>query len=255
MGNVEELLEILAKSNEQHAAQNIMLVMKLVESTENQIVMIHKELQAVNAELKALKTIPETRTMKEKLLTVRKDLKEKLFTLQEKLKGMKEMLNQKAGQLVNGFKKQRVKSFANVTKVLGIKEMVNSFMKLCEKQYSSMENNIQKINRTEKCYRETLGHVKNAGRAIKGKAAKTEIVYPEKGVFEAMRKPSKSMKNLYGKGTAKGQRILERIDKLEKAIEKKPSIVEKLKVFKEKQEMQASSVVVNQKRKGQENGR
>lgn len=82
--------------------------------------------------------------------------------------------------------------------------------------------------------------MKNAGRVLNGKEIQGEIIYPEKSIFSMMRKPYRSMKSFYTKGTADVKLAINKLEGLEtsgkKAKREKPSISDKLTQFKKQQE-------------------
>lgn len=239
MPNVEGLLQILIESNQQQAAQSVAFMLDFMDRMEEQLETVNQELKAVRGELNHLQNTPETKTLRARLSRWGEVLETKVQELQERINQTKAVLNEKAGQVINDFKQRGIRALDNVTKVLAIKPLATALHDVLKRQAISMEGSIDSINQTEKRYRESVHHVKNAGRAIRGKEAEKEINYPEKGVFAAMRGPYQQMHNLYSRGIAQVNRLLSGIDKLEKAGVKakvrKVSISQKLKQFKEKQ--------------------
>lgn len=257
MPDVNELLKILIEANQEQAAQSVAFLMEF-DSMEEQLEGVNKELQAVRTELNGLQNTPQSATVKERLSGMIKWLEEKVHTLQAQIKNMKVTLNEKAGEVVANFKSHGVSTLSNVTKVLGIKGMLESLNTTMEKEFSLMEKGIERVNASEHKFREAMQHVKNAGRVLQGKEA-LETQYPEKGLFAAMRKPYQSLKNLYALGATETKHALAKVERLQNAAKpvkkEKESIADKLKRFKEQKAAEEVKQTVTQKAKGQEYGR
>ena len=265
MPKVEELLQILIETNQQQAAQSVAFMMEFMDNMEGQLERVNKELEAVRKEIGSLQDTPETKPARTRLSRIRGVLEQKVHALQEKIKQTKAALNRMAGQVVGNFKKQGISALDHVTRALKLEALGASLHDTLKRHSVSLEGSIGAINQTEKRYREGVHHIKNAGRAIRGKSVETEIMYPEKGVFAAMRKPYQSMQKVHERGIADMKRFLTGLDRLEKAGEKaragKVPSSEKLKQFKQKQEKKDQEAVrntgqiVGQKGKEQEYGR
>lgn len=243
MPKVEELLQILIETNQQQAAQSVAFMLDFMDSMEGQLERVSQELHTVRKELNVLQDAPGAPTVKERLTSMIKGLEQTVASLQERIKEMKENLNERAGEVVDNFKKQGVRALANVTKVLGIKAMCLAIQSTFETGFAKMENSIVQINEVERKFRESVMHIKNAGRTITGKEIQKEAVYPEKGLFAGMRKPYQSMKNIYALGMAEAKRAVVKVERLEQAGKQvakgKTSIADKLKQFKEHQEKES----------------
>ena len=265
MPKVEELLQILIETNQQQAAQSVAFMMEFMDSMEGQLESVNQELQAVRSELNALQDAPGAPTIKERLTNMIKGLEQTAASLQARIKEMKDNLNERAGQVVDNFKKQGIKALAGVTQTLGLKAMLSSIQTSFETRFAKMEDSIGQIYEVERKYRESVMHVKNAGRTLMGKETQKEAAYPEKGFFANMRKPYQSMKNIYALGMAEAKRAVAKVERLEQAGKQaakgKTSIAEKLKKFKVDQEKADKEGVRNhgqtarQNGKGQEYGR
>lgn len=265
MPKVEELLQILIETNQQQAAQSVAFMIEFMDSMEGQLVSVNQELQAVRSELNALQDAPGAPTIKERLTNMIKGLEQTAASLQARIKEMKDNLNERAGQVVDNFKKQGIKALAGVTQTLGLKAMLLSIQTSFETRFAKMEDSIGQIYEVERKYRESVMHVKNAGRTLMGKETQKEAAYPEKGFFTNMRKPYQSMKNIYALGMAEAKRAVVKVERLEQAGKQaakgKTSIAEKLKKFKVDQEKADKEGVRNlgqadrQNGKGQEYGR
>jgi len=265
MPKVEELLQILIETNQQQAAQSVAFMMEFMDSMEGQLVSVNQELQAVRSELNALQDAPGAPTIKERLTNMIKGLEQTAASLQARIKEMKDNLNERAGQVVDNFKKQGIKALAGATQTLGLKAMLSSIQTSFETRFAKMEDSIGQIYEVERKYRESVMHVKNAGRTLMGKETQKEAAYPEKGFFANMRKPYQSMKNIYALGMAEAKRAVAKVERLEQAGKQaakgKTSIAEKLKKFKVDQEKADKEGVRNhgqtarQNGKGQEYGR
>lgn len=258
MPDVNELLKILIEANQEQAAQSVAFLMEFMDSMEEQLEGVNKELQAVRTELNGLQNTPQMVTVKERLSGMIKWLEEKIHTMQAQIKIIKETLNEKAGEVVANFKSHGVSALSNVTKLLGVKEMLESLNATMEKEFSLMEKGLERINASEHKFREAMQHVKNAGRVLRGKEP-LEAQYPERGLFAAMRKPYQSMQNLYALGAAETKHALAKVERLQKAAKpakkEKETIADKLKRFKEQKVAEEVKQTVTQKGKGQEYGR
>lgn len=262
MPNIEELLQILIETNQQQAAQSVAFIMEFMDNMEGQLESVNQELQAVRSELNVLQDMPGVPTLKERLTGMIASLEKTVVSLQERIKEMRESLNERAGTVVANFKKQGVRALAGVTEVLGIKKMLTSIQVTFENQSARIENRIGQINEAERKYRESVMHIKNAGRTIIGKEIQKEAAYPEKGLFAGMRKPCQSMKRIYTAGMNGARRGAAQVERLEQAgkqsIKRRPSIADKLKQFKERQAKESDrdpGQAVKPKRKEQEYGR
>jgi len=259
MPDVKELLQILIENNQQQAAQSVVFMMNLMDSMEGQLQSVNQELQAVRRELIGLQHIPGTTTIKLRLSEMIKGLEEKVHRLQEQIKHMKVKLNHKANQVIRDFKKRGAVTLGNVTKALGITVALSALNKSFEQGFANMDQGIAKINNIEQTYREAVGRVKNAGRVLVGKEVEKEVVYPEKGLFAALRKPYQSMKNVYALGSAEIKRAFTKVTQIEmsgkQAKTRKKSISQRIKELKEKQGNKEAVQPTKMKGKEQEYGR
>jgi hypothetical protein len=249
--NISELLKVLIETNREQGAQSVVFMLQFMDTMESELKSVNEELAKVRQELKSIPMKTETAPLRNRLAKLIKGLEEQVQFLQVKLKEMKTTLNQKAGEVVTDFKQHGVKALANVTKVLGICTMLTSIHSSMEKGFAKVEKKIENINRIEKKYREVTQHLKNAGRVLQGKEP-GEIKYPEKGLFESMRKSHRAMKNIYARGMAETKHAVVKMTALEKQGQKK-SITEKLKDFKEQQGEKENTPI--KKERGQEYGR
>lgn len=256
---VEELLQILIETNQQQGAQSVAFMLDFMDSMEGQLDSVKQELQAVRKELNDQQNRRGLPNVKEQLTNLITGLERKVTLLQKQIKDLKEVLNERAGQIVDNFKKQGVRALANVTEILGVKGMYLAIQASFENQLIKVDQNISKINELEQKCRESVMYIKNAGKVIMGKDIQKEVVYPEKSFFANMRKPYQSMKNLYVLGMTESKRAVVKLEQLEKAGKQIPkskgSIVDKLKKFKGNQVKTDKEQVVGQKGKGQEYGR
>lgn len=259
MPDVKELLQILIENNQQQAAQSVVFMMNFMDSMEEQLQSVNQGLQAVRKELTGLQQHTPENTMKVRLSELIKGLEEKVHQLQEQITQMKVKLNHKANQVIRDFKKRGAAALGNVTKALGIAAVLSALNKSFEQGFANMDQGIAKINDIEQTYREAVGRVKNAGRVLVGKEIEKEVVYPEKGLFAALRKPFQSMKNVYALGGAETKRAFTKVTQIEKSGEQaktgKKSISQRLKELKEKQENKEAVQPTKMKGKEQEYGR
>lgn len=257
--DVINLLKILDENNQRQSHQNVVLIMKLMEEIEGRFDSVNQELSVVKQELSNLQRTPKTVAIKVRLSVMIKELEEKVHSLQEQIKEIKENLNQRAGKVVANVEKQGVRALANVTKVLKVKTLLKDLNTSFERQFNSIEKNIQNINEMERKYREAILHVKNAGRVIRGKETQKQAPYLDKGLFAKMRKPYQSLKNVCALGMTKTEGAMIKVQNIEKVgeekMERKMNIAEKLKKFEKQQKKQEVGQAIYKKEKGQEFGR
>ncbi len=261
--SVEELLEALLAYNMESNAQSVNLLMNYMNEMEEQFFAISEELSAVKDQLANVQNKPENQEVKSTLTNLSEKLQEKLTALQNQIHTIRENLNEKASQIMENFKDSGVVALKNVCEFLGIKDTMKQLKETCEQESADMQGSMDKIDSVSKELRETTTHAGNIGRAMRGKELKEVPEAKQSGFFHTMKQPYQSMKNVCDKGTAKLEKAIARMERLEQSAEKvtekraetkkeKPSIREKLQTLKEEQGGKEKTEPVAVKAKKQE---
>lgn len=265
-GSVEELLQALLAYNMESNAQSVNLLMNYMNEMEEQFFSISEELSAVKEQLANVQNKPENQEVKYTLTSLSEKLQEKLTALQEQIHTIRTNLNEKAEQLLQNVKDSGVVALNHVCEFLGVKDSLTQLKQSFEQSSADMQGSMDKIDSVSKELRETTTHAGNIGRAVMGKELKKVPEAKESGFFHTMKKPYQSMKNVCDKQTAKLEKAIARMEKLEQSVEKvtekrveakkevkeKPSIMQKLQKYKERQDGKEKPEPVVAKAKKQE---
>lgn len=264
--SVEELLEALLAYNMESNAQSVNLLMNYMNEMEEQFFAISEELSAVKEQLANVHDKPENQEVKHTLTSLSEKLQEKLTALQEQIQTIRTNLNEKASQLLENVRDSGAVALNHVCEFLGIKDSMKQLKESFEQNSADMQGSMDKIDSVSRELRETTTHAGNIGRAMMGKELKEVPQAKESGFFHTMKKPYQSMKNVCDKQTAKLEKAIARMEKLEQSAEKvtekraeakkeakeKPSIMQKLQKFKEGQDSKEKPEPVVAKAKKQE---
>ena len=210
--DVKEFLSILRDNGKD--TSGFLSMLGQVTSMENYLNKAVEELTAMRRELSEMRD--------ERDHPVRTALQNAAKAMEEKINAMREQLNEIKAKIVEGcrktvsaFKEKGAAALNGIAKFFRIKPMFESMQKNMQNNIKSSQETVNKIEAMATNYHKAGTHLRNVGRALRGKEAITEIKPNGKLAKLAaapFRSEIKHMTNAH-KNAGKAVEALERLDK------------------------------------------
>lgn len=233
---VQALFSILQENRSN--SDDIMAVVRHVSTMEQQLGAALGELAAMRREVNDLHHPVKTAVQK-----AIHSLGEKIADAREKLATVRESIVEGCKNAVAAFKEKGVAALAGLASFFHIRQGLEGMDKSMDKAIRLDQKSIDKIAAVSAEYHEVGKHMKNLGRAIRGKEAVTEAK-PLGKVAKAAQAPAKLDKAMSAGVQKAARSALAGLDRLEQkaarqreaketGIEKKPSVLGNLQSMKE----------------------
>ena len=253
--DVKELLSIL-KDNGKDASVFLNLLGQ-VTSMENNFNKAVEELTAMRKEISAMRD--------ERDHPVRTALQNTAKAMEEKINAMREQLNEIKAKIVEGcknavsaFKEKGVAALNGVAKFFRIKPMFEALRKNIQNNIKTDQAAVVKIEAMATRYHTAGMHLRNVGRALRGKEPVDEIK-PNGKLAKLVAAPFRSEMKHMTKAFKNTDNAIAALDRLEKAVpqkivkkergEKKPSTLETMKTLQKQIETERQNTPTKAKRK------
>ncbi|MCM1128124.1 MAG: hypothetical protein NC429_16845 [Lachnospiraceae bacterium] len=209
--NVNMLINILSEQERPNEADQITLLINQIRSMEKSFLYVFRELQDIKSQMDEMRNeFQSVDEVKTQFTGYEEKTKEQYGILQS----IKDSLNKKAGEIIQNFKDFGVKALNNVCTFLGIKEKLIQLRDMSQSNAVEMKQAAEKVNDVGQEVKNTMLHMKNIGRTLKGE----EKISPES---EEQPKIFQKLKGHYEKRMEKFER---RTEKLNESIAKFTSL-------------------------------
>lgn len=227
--HVKELLVILRENNKDEKSMNNIL--EFVSSITNDLNKATEALNSTMRELNAVRDHPIKAAMQKESHRMRVSINGARAWLGK----IKTKIIEGCKKIVTAFKRAGVSALDGFVKVFDIKADLESMRNNIEKNIISNQASITKIKVMSENYHAAGRHIKNIGRALRGKEP-IEAIKPNGKLAKLIAMPYRSEIKHLNKALIKANKKLAFIDRLEKAAEKqkeeKPSTLENMKTLK-----------------------
>ena len=225
---VKELLALL-KENQSPAGKELLEAIGHVSEMEKQLASAVDELKAMRQDLEKMKNPPLKSALQKSIVV----LQDRILALRDSLAELKAGIIEGCKNTLAAVKERGISALDHAARFFHIKPGLTAMRNNINEGIQADEKAISSIEAVSAEYHEAGRHVKNIGRALMGKEAVQEAKAPGKlaktvqAPYRAERACLLSMQNSVEKALA-------RIERLEQAAEKKPSILDTMRTQNEK---------------------
>ncbi|MGN0377470.1 MAG: DUF6674 family protein, partial [Suilimivivens sp.] len=192
-----------------------------------------KELIETKEQLNSLQSTQISGENRSEIVGQLETFKNSLQDQNRRLRTLRQNLDQKAGKVLQSFKKIGLSSLNNVCTFLGIKENLTALRDISRSNAMEMRNAIEKIDRIGNEVKNAVTHTKNIVRAIAGKEMLDPSAEKQFKFFEKLKAPYQKRLEVFSERTEKLNKAIEKFDRLEYAAGRS-SVRKKLAENKEK---------------------
>lgn len=256
---VSKLIQILTNENLNAESKNFLALVQYMDTMEKQFNKVLDELQEIKQQINDM---PEQRkTIKASYQDAVQNLENQVHKIKEQLANIKANIIEGSKKAVDQLKQGGLSGLNKVMDFLKIKNGLSAVRDNLNQSIASTEKSIAKINAISNEYHEVGRHVKNIGKAVRGKEPIQEK--RENGRLSAfVKKPFENdLKNLTKiKGTI--ENAIASVENLDQSVrdnqkaaapQNKPSILKSLQTFREKPPEKKAMVPVAEKSHKTEN--
>lgn len=217
---VKELLAVL-RENQAPGGKELLEAIGHVAEMEKQLVGAVEELKAMRQELQGMKENPLKRALQNSV----KALEANVAALRERLFELKGAVIEGCKKTLAAFKEHGISALAGAARFFHLKPAITALRGSMEAGIRTDEKALAKIQAVSAEYHEVGRHLKNLGRALMGKEAVQEA--KEAGrLAKAVAAPYRAERACLLAARNSLDRAAASLEKLERAAEKKPSILE-----------------------------
>ena len=225
---VKELLAVL-KENNFSSAKDLMAAIGHVSDLEEQLSSAVQELTAMWQELQEMKQSPLKAALQRSVQT----LEAKVSQLRGQIEVLKENIIEGCKQALTDFKQRGTAALDGVPRFFHLREVLEGVKETIQAGIATDEKALAKIEAVSAEYHEAGRHLKYVGRALMGKEAVSETKGPGK-LVKAVAAPYRAERACLLSMQNSVEKALARIERLEQAAEKKPSILGTMRTQNEK---------------------
>lgn len=217
---VKELLAVL-RENQAPGGKELLEAIGHVAEMEKQLVGAVEELKAMRQELQGMKENPLKRALQNSV----KALEANVAALRERLSELKGAVIEGCKKTLAAFKEHGISALAGAARFFHLKPAITALRGSMEAGIKTDEKALAKIQAVSAEYHEVGRHLKSLGRALMGKEAVQEA--KEAGrLAKAIAAPYRAERACLLAARNSLDRAAAILEKLERAAEKKPSILE-----------------------------
>lgn len=229
---VKELLAVL-RENQAPGGKELLEAIGHVAEMEKQLVGAVEELKAMRQELQGMKENPLKRALQNSV----KALEANVAALRERLSELKGAVIEGSKKTLAAFKEHGISALAGAARFFHLKPAITALRGSMEAGIKTDEKALAKIQAVSTEYHEVGRHLKNLGRALMGKEAVQEA--KEAGrLAKAVAAPYRAERACLLAARNSLDRAAASLEKLERAAEKKPSILEAVQTPPEQRQPQ-----------------
>ncbi len=227
--HVKELLAIMRENNAP-SMQDFLAILGQVGAMERQLDAAVKELAAMRRELNEARE--QAHPVKTALKIAAETLDKNVAALRERLDAVKQNVIEGCKNAVGAFKEKGISALNNIAHFFKVRPVLESMRDDLSKSIRFSDATISNIELVSTEYHEAGRHVKNMVRAMAGK----EVIQDAKAVgklAKALQAPFHTNRACLSAMKKSLETTLSRLDSLEKAAERKPSIQKTMQTLNE----------------------
>lgn len=225
--DVKQLLSLLSKV-EGHRAKEFSQLIRYVDSMEKQFDRVTAELADVRGQLAVMQESP----VKKALAAAASGVEATVRDTGKELGKIKERIAALAARAVESVKHTGLSALNKTLSFIGVKDMLNDVRGGLNYSIDDTKGMIAKVEAVGEELRSVGGHVKNAARAATGKE-RQDVDTTHEGRFQAgLLAPLRSVRDMMENMEKTAGAAVGQLEKLERAAEKKPSVLENLQAGK-----------------------
>lgn len=238
--HVIEFMDILRKSRTESQLKDFSALLNYVNSMEKQLNTVIGELQEVKQQINDIKD--KQNPIKVACTKMVKGLQEKIGEIKERLNEIKAAIIEGSQKAVAAFKEKGLSALNSVLSFFKVKDGLESMLNSLNQSAKSAGNSIAKIEAISSEIHAIGSHTRNIGRAIVGKEQMDDVKQNGK-VSKALQAPFRAMKSTFSDMSKRTEKVIAKLEQLEQTVvankemattakEKKPSILDNVKIFK-----------------------
>ena len=227
--HVKELLAIM-EANNMPDRKDLLAVLHQLGAMERQLDATVKELAAMRRELNEARE--QTHPVKTALQSAVSTIEKNVAVLRERLDAVKQNVIEGCKNAVGAFKEKGISALNNIAHFFKVRPVLESMRDDLGKSIRFNEATISNIELVSTEYHEAGRHVKNMVRAMAGKKAIQDAKAVGK-LAKALQAPSHTNRACFSAMKKSLETALSRLDSLEKAAERKPSIQKTMQTLNE----------------------
>jgi chaperonin cofactor prefoldin len=227
--HVKELLAIMRENNAP-SMQDFLAILGQVGAMERQLDAAVKELAAMRRELNEARE--QAHPVKTALKIAVETLDKNVAALRERLDAVKQNVIEGCKNAVGAFKEKGISALNNIAHFFKVRPVLESMRDDLGKSIRFNEATISNIELVSTEYHEAGRHVKNMVRAMAGKKAIQDAKAVGK-LAKALQAPFHTNRACFSAMKKSLETALSRLDSLEKAAERKPSIQKTMQTLNE----------------------
>lgn len=236
--HVRELLLIM-EENRAPTMQDFLAVLNQVANMGNQLNRAVNELQAMRQELQAARE--QKSPTKLALQNAVKGVEKSVAALRERLDTLKQNIIEGCKDTVAVFKEKGVSALDNIARFFKVRPILESMRDELKKAIQADDKAIATVGAISAEYHQAGRHLKNIARAVAGKEAGQDVK-PVGMLAEVLQESFKTSRSVNAAMKNGVEAALQKLTKLEKATERKPSIQKTMQEFKEQIEKSPRAV-------------
>lgn len=223
---VKELLAVMEKHHTD-SMKDLLDVIGYVGEVEKQLDTAVRELAAVRQEISEMRG-----PVKPAVRDAARAMEQNVTTLRERVAELKDNIIEGCKNLLAAFKEKGTQALSNAARFFRVRPALEAIRHELTENIKFDDRAIAKIDAVSAEYHKAGLHVKNMGRALVGKEAVTEAKAPGK-VAKAASLPFRRERACYLSARKSVENALDRLSRLEKAAEHKPSIRKTMQKYQE----------------------
>lgn len=215
--NVNMLIGILSDQGMSNEADQITLLINQIKSMEKSYIAVFRELQDIKAQMNEMRSeIHSVDEVKMQFEGHEAKAREQYGVLQ----AIKDNLNKKAGEIIQSFKDIGVKALNKVCTFLGIKEKLIKLRDMSQSNAVEMKQAAEKVEDVGQEVKNTMLHMKNVGKAMKGEEKINPESVEQPKIFQKLKEHYEKRMEKYEKRTERLNKSIAKFTSLEQAAEK-----------------------------------
>ena len=227
--SVRELLDIM-RENHVPTMQNFLDVLTHVAEIEKQFNAAVSELQAIRQELSSAQQ--QNHPAKTSLRNVVHTMENNISTMRERLEAVKQSIIDGCKNAVSAFKEKGIAALGNIARFFKIRPILEAMRNDLNESIQRDDKAISKIEAASTEYHQAGRHIKNMARAVVGKEAIQGAKSPGK-LAKVLETPFKRERSNYMHLKKDVEGAINLLTRLERAVERKPSIQKTMQTLNE----------------------
>jgi hypothetical protein len=235
---VKELFTIM-EANCAPTAKDLLAILNQVGAMERQLDAAVTELAALRRELNAAREQPHS--VKTVLQNTGAAMEKSVTVVRDRLDSMKQTVIEGCKNAVDAFREKGISALNNITRFFKLRPMLESIRGELNKGIRSGRSAVDRIESMSTEYHEAGRHIKNMGRTLMGKEAATEAK-PAGKLAKSLMAPFRAELSCFSAMKGSVEKALSRLDTLEQAAQRKPSVQKNIQALSEKLAREEKSV-------------